>query len=100
MERDEVLAALRAHQAEIATFGVRSLAVFGSVARDEAGPASDVDVLVEFEPPATFDRYMGLKLYLEDLLGVRVDVVTPRGLKPRLRPVVEREAVFVHEPLG
>ncbi len=95
MERDEVLAALRAHQAEITAFGVRSLAVFGSVARDEAGPASDVDVLVEFEPPATFDRYMGLKLYLEDLLGVRVDVVTLHGLKPRLRPIVEREAIRV-----
>ncbi len=95
MERDEVLAALRAHRAEITGFGVRSLAVFGSVARDEAGPASDVDVLVEFEPPATFNRYMGLKLYLEDLLGVRVDVVTLRGLKPRLRPIVEREAIRV-----
>ena len=78
-----------------ARFGVKRLALFGSVARDEARPDSDVDVLVEFDGPATLDRYMGLKFQLEDALGARVDLVTTTGLKSRARPVVEREAIDV-----
>jgi predicted nucleotidyltransferase len=65
------------------------------VARDEAGPDSDVDVLVEFDGPVTLDRYMGLKFHLEDALGARVDLVTTSGLKARARPVIEREAIDV-----
>ena len=96
MRKDEVLWRLREHRDELRKrFGVKSLAVFGSVARGEAGPESDVDILVEFEGRATFDRYMGLKFFLEDLLGRRVDLVTRKALKPRLRPYVEREAIYV-----
>ncbi len=76
-------------------FGVTSLAVFGSVARDQARPDSDVDILVEFDPPPTFERYMDLKFYLEDLLGRRVDLGTPDTLKPRIRARVESEALHV-----
>jgi len=95
-DREKLLQRLREHKDEIRRrFGVKSLAVFGSVARGEAGPESDVDILVEFEGRATFDRYMGLKFFLEDLLGTRVDLVTRRALKPRMRPYVEREAVYV-----
>lgn len=71
------------------------MAVFGSVARDEARPDSNVDILVEFGEPATFDRHMGLKIYLEDLLGFRIDLVTQRALKPCAQPYVEREAVYI-----
>ncbi len=95
MRRDQVVKLLADHRRELAQFGVKSLALFGSVARDEAQPASDVDVLVEFEGQATFDRYMDLKFFLEHLLGSRVDLVTRKALKLRLRPVVEREAVYV-----
>ena len=96
MKRDEILKTLRVHKDELRQrFGVKSLAVFGSVARGEAGPESDVDILVEFEGRATFDRYMGLKFFLEDLLGRRVDLVTRKALKPRLRPYVEQEAIYV-----
>ncbi len=96
MKNTEVIQILRQHRDEIRQrFGVKSLAVFGSVARGEAGPESDVDILVEFEGRTTFDRYMGLKFFLEDLLGTRVDLVTRRALKPRMRPYVEREAVYV-----
>ncbi len=95
MRRDEVLALLRAHQEEIDRFGVRSLALFGSVARDEAGPGSDVDMLVEFEEPLTFARYMDLKFYLEDLFGTRVDLVTVGGLRREVRPYVERDLIRV-----
>jgi predicted nucleotidyltransferase len=73
-------------------FGVRDLAVFGSVARGEASARSDLDVLVDFEGPATFDGFMGLKFFLEDTLGVKVDLVTRAALKPRLRERVESEA--------
>ena len=70
-------------------FGVRDLSVFGSVARDEATAASDIDLLVDFEGPATFDGFMGLKLFLEDTLGVKVDLVTRAALKPRLKSRIE-----------
>jgi len=69
--------------------------VFGSVARGEAGPHSDVDLLVEFEPPVGFDRYMDAKFRLEALLQRPVDLVTSAGLKAELRPTIERECLRV-----
>jgi hypothetical protein len=86
---------LAQHRTVLARLHVRSLSVFGSVARGEAGAASDVDLLVEFDAPPGFDQYMDLKFFLEDLLHRRVDLVTPAALKPRLRPSVEREAIRV-----
>ena len=76
-------------------FGVRSLSLFGSVARGEGKESSDADFLVEFEGAATFDRYMGLKLYLEDILGCRVDLVTSKGVRGFLRRSLEQEAIRV-----
>jgi uncharacterized protein len=95
MDRAAILGLLSQHQAILRTLGVSSLAIFGSVARDEAGPDSDVDVLVELEAPVTFDRYMDVKFYLEDLLAKPVDLVTALSLKPQLRSIVEREAIRV-----
>ena len=95
MGRDDVIRMIGAHQAEIRQFGVRSLALFGSVARDDARPDSDVDLLVEFYGPTTSDGYMGLKFFLEDLLNRRVDLVTQRALRPALRSYVERDLVRV-----
>ncbi len=96
MRREEVLMQLRTHRAEIAErFAVERLALFGSAARDELQDGSDVDVLVAFSGPATFAGYMGLKRYLEGLLNRQVDLVTETGLKPRVRPYVERDLVRV-----
>jgi predicted nucleotidyltransferase len=95
MRRDQVMKVLREHRAQMNIFGIKSLAVFGSVARDEARPDSDVDILVEFDPPPTFQRYMDLKFYLEELLGCRVDLGTPDTLKPRIRTRVQSEALRV-----
>jgi uncharacterized protein len=95
MDRAAILGLLSQHRAILRTLGVASLAIFGSVARDEAGPDSDVDVLVELEAPVTFDRYMDVKFYLEDLLAKPVDLVTALSLKPQLRSIVEREAIRV-----
>jgi predicted nucleotidyltransferase len=95
MDRDEILCILNEHKAELDRFGVGSLALFGSAARNEAQANSDIDFLVEFEGPPSFSRFMDLKFYLEDLLGCPVDLVTQRALKPRLRTRVEEEAVDV-----
>lgn len=92
MGRDDVIRQLKANLSRLSGFRIKSLAIFGSVARDEARPDSDVDILVEFDGPATFDRYMELKLFLEDLLGRPVDLVTRKGVRPELAPYVEQEA--------
>jgi predicted nucleotidyltransferase len=76
-------------------FDVVRLQLFGSTARDEASECSDVDVLVGFDGPATYDRYFGLKFFLEDLLGVRVELVSERALREELRPAILREAIHV-----
>ena len=72
-------------------FALAHLGVLGSVARGTAGPDSDVTILVEFEDPATLDGFMGLKEELEHLLGVRVDLATPRSLRPSLLALVKKE---------
>lgn len=78
-----------------ARYGATRLALFGSTARDTARGDSDVDVLVEFDGPATSNRYFGVQFYLEDLLGVPVDLVTDKALRAELRPYIEKEAVHV-----
>ncbi len=95
MGREDVVRRLATHKETLAGMGVRSLSLFGSVARDEATAESDVDILVDFGEPASFDAYMDLKFYLEGLLGARVDLVTERGLKPGVRPYVQRDAIRV-----
>lgn len=74
-------------------FGVRKLGIFGSTARGEAGPASDVDVLVEFDEP-TFDRYMDLKFYLEDIFERPCDLVLADALKEGVRGSALSEVVY------
>ncbi len=93
--REDILRLLSEHRAEWKRWGVKSLALFGSAARGDLRPESDVDILVEFEGPATFERYLELKFYLETLLGRPVDLVTLRAIKPRMRSQVEREVIRV-----
>ena len=96
MSSSETLALLRAHKAVLAErFGVVELALFGSMARGDAGPDSDIDILVSFDGPTNPDRYFGVQFYIEDLLGRPVDLVTKKALRPELRPYVEAEAVLV-----
>lgn len=96
MQRAEILEVL-AHSKPVlaARFGVTALTLFGSAARGDARPDSDIDVLVAFDGPATSDRYFGVQFFLEDALGRPVDLVTDKALRNELRPFVEREAVHV-----
>ncbi len=96
MNRSDVLQRLKESKPYVMReFGVTDLALFGSVARGEATEASDVDVLVRFDGPATSRRYFGVQFYLEDVLGCQVDLVTEKALRAELRSHVEREAVHV-----
>lgn len=94
MDRAQLLGLLTQHKPVLAQrFGVQSLALFGSFARDTAREDSDVDVLVRFNGPPTSNQYFGVQFYLEDLLGRAVDVVSETALRERLRPYVERDAI-------
>lgn len=96
MNREQTLRLLtRCKPVLVARYGVRRLALFGSTARDTAHADSDVDVLVEFDGPATSARYFGVQFELEDTLGCPVDLVTAKALRAELRPFIEQEAVYV-----
>ncbi len=93
--RDDVLTMLERNRDTVRGFGVLRLGLFGSFATDEARADSDLDFVVEFERKS-FDAYMDLKAYLEDLFGRRVDLVIAEAVKPRLRQAVVEEAI--HAP--
>ncbi len=76
-------------------FNVSRIGVFGSFARGESGTKSDVDVLVEFKPGfKTFDNYMDLKYYLEDIFSRKVDLVTVNALKPQLKDDILQDVIY------
>jgi len=91
--RDEVLMLIEQNQAALRNLGVRRLGLFGSCARGEATAGSDLDFVVEFADKS-FDAYMDVKSFLEDLFHVRVDLVTLSAIKPRLLPIIQRETVY------
>lgn len=93
--REQIVDRISGARDHLTRLGVASLALFGSAARGELRADSDIDVLVEFARPTTFDRYMDVKLVLEERLGRRVDLVTRRALKPRLYENIANELVRV-----
>ena len=97
MEREQALKLLSNHLPEIRRrFDVESLAIFGSFARGEPGPESDLDILVTYVRTPGFFGFLDLKEYLEHLLGRPVDLVTPNALRERLRERILLEAVRVN----
>ena len=94
MRRDEILDVLGGHREELEQFGVKSLALFGSTARNEARVDSDVDILVEFAVPVGLFQFVDLKAYLEEMLGCPVDLVTPDAIKDKMRAQILKEAVY------
>jgi uncharacterized protein len=96
LDRQGILQRLRVLRPEIAErFEVDRIGLFGSAARDALTEDSDIDLLVAFRGRATLDGYFGLKGYLEQALGHRVDLVTERGLKPLARASIERDLIRV-----
>ena len=96
MNRTEVLDMLRTHKPTLEQrFGVTKLALYGSLARDQATDSSDVDVLVEFASPPNWRQYFGAQFYLEDLFGRSVDLATKEEVRAEIRPYVERDAIDV-----
>jgi len=75
-------------------FKVKSIGIFGSYAREEQTETSDIDMLVEFEAPVGFIKFIELENYLSDKLGAKVDLVTPDALKPLIKPHIIAEAVY------
>ncbi|WP_119422751.1 nucleotidyltransferase family protein [Desertibaculum subflavum] len=97
MDRQLAIASLKAHAPALRAMGASALYLFGSTARGDAGPASDLDIFVEHESAAKFSLFdlAGIKLFLEAELGATVDVTTRNGLHPMLRSDIEREAVRI-----
>jgi uncharacterized protein len=96
MNREQIIATLRVHAKELRRRGVLHAALFGSVARGEAGPKSDIDILIELDPgtPVGVFDYVAITQFLGDLFPVRVDVANRDRLKALVRPRVERDAVY------
>jgi len=96
MQQERLLQTLKQKNAELTTkFGVKSLSLFGSVARNEATAASDVDLLVEFNRPTGYFGLFALQDYLEKLLGCPVDLGTPDSLKPYIKERIQGELIRV-----
>ena len=93
LDKQAVLDVLSAHQEQLQQYSVKTLFLFGSVARDTPHPQSDVDLLVEFEQPVGLFTFLGLKHYLEDILNCSVDLGTPNSLRSALKETVLKEAV-------
>jgi predicted nucleotidyltransferase len=91
---DEIVSTLESHTGDLREMGVQQLGVFGSYARGEADPASDIDLLVTLDEPS-FRQFMRLKFYLEDVLSHPVDLVLGESLREELRPAVLREVLYV-----
>jgi uncharacterized protein len=97
MNRAEAIDKLRNHADAIRAMGATSLYVFGSTVRDETRPGSDLDLFIDYEATSRFNAFdlVGIKQFLEDELGMGVDVTTRDGLHPMLRADIERTAIRV-----
>jgi uncharacterized protein len=87
-----IIKLLKSHKKDLIDLGVRSLSIFGSVARNESTKKSDIDILVDFDPKKGFFAFAGLQDYLESILNCRVDLVTKNALHPALKAQILQEA--------
>jgi predicted nucleotidyltransferase len=97
--KEHILSLIQEHQSQIRNLGIKRLGLFGSFVRHQQDSDSDIDVLVEFESGCkTFDNFMQVALFLEELFSRRVELVTPEALSPYIGPHILREVEYV--PLG
>ncbi len=93
--KEQIFKCLHEHRAEIRGFGVKRFGLFGSFRQERQTVESDVDLLVEFENGRkSFDNFMRLSFFLEDLLGRKVDLITPESLSPHLGAKILREVEY------
>ncbi len=97
MKRETALARLEPYESRLRARGISALYLFGSTARDEAGGGSDLDLLFDYDPDSSFSLFdqAGLMLELSDGIGSKVDLVSRRGLRPRVKSRVEREMIQI-----
>lgn len=95
MIKQQVLNTLKDHLDQIKKFKVERMFLFGSVARQQETASSDIDILVKFTIPPTYDMYMDLKFFLEDLFGRSIDLVTEDALRPEIKHHVEKDLTRV-----
>ncbi|MBI2270575.1 MAG: nucleotidyltransferase family protein [Bacteroidetes bacterium] len=94
--KEQLIILIKKHQTEIKKFGVTKLGIFGSFVRNEPTPASDIDFLIEFDPPKkTFRNFMGLIDFLESLTGRTIELVTPQSLSPYIGPHILKSVEYV-----
>ena len=89
----QILDMLAQHRARLREFGVQKIGLFGSYSRGDAGPESDIDLVVTLEH-SSYSRYMQLLFFLEDLFGCKVDLVPEKHMKPRLIPYVMQDVIY------
>lgn len=94
LTKEEIQFLLKKHRNILKKYKVKGLGLFGSYARRENKKSSDIDFLVEFYKP-TFDNYMDLLFFLEDLFGKKVDLITPKGLTPYIAPYIQKEVEWI-----
>ncbi len=99
--KDNVLSVIEENRLRIRAFGVKKVGLFGSFVREEQSAESDIDFLVEFEPDEkTFDNFMRLSFFLEELLQRRVELVTTEALSPYIGPHIIKKIEYAHLPCG
>jgi predicted nucleotidyltransferase len=94
--KQELLKTIHAHERQIHSYGVKQLGIFGSFVRDEVKQGSDVDFLIDFYPEKkNFDNFIELAFYLQNLLGRKVEIVTPQSLSKYIGPHILKEVEYV-----
>ena len=95
MTGDEIMHQIREHDDFLVLHGIKRIGLFGSYARGEQREDSDIDLLVEFDDgKKSYDNFMDLCFFLEDILGKRVDLLTPESLSPFIRPFIEKDVRY------
>ncbi len=95
LTKEDILDQIRKNEEMLKRYGVRRISIFGSYSRDEQREDSDIDIIVEFEEgKKSFDNFISLAFFLEDLFKKRVDLLTPESISPYIRPYVNEEIIY------